>query len=58
MPPTFDRRSLRPADVVNAEIRSLWERSDGRLSPEEEERYHWLLVEWAAAVRQDTAQAA
>ncbi|MFE9535442.1 hypothetical protein [Streptomyces sp. NPDC006691] len=58
MPPTSDRRFLRPADVVNADIRSLWDQSDGRLSPEEEERYHWLLVEWAAAVRGDTAQAA
>ncbi|MCT9088473.1 hypothetical protein N4G70_06275 [Streptomyces sp. ASQP_92] len=58
MPPTYDCRSLRPADVVNADIRSLWEQSDGRLSPDEEERYHWLLVEWAAAVRVDTAQAA
>ncbi|MCX5383724.1 hypothetical protein ABZX93_25375 [Streptomyces sp. NPDC006632] len=58
MPPTFDRRCLRPADVVNAEIRSLWEQSDGRLSPDEEERYRRLLVEWAAAVRDDTAQAA
>ncbi|MFJ8309747.1 MULTISPECIES: hypothetical protein [unclassified Streptomyces] len=57
MPPS-DCRSVRPADVVNAEIRSLWERSDGHLSPGEEERYRWLLIEWAAAIRTDTAQAA
>ncbi|MER0444402.1 hypothetical protein ABR738_07405 [Streptomyces sp. Edi4] len=58
MPPTFDRRCFRPADVVNTEIRSLWEQSDGRLSPDEEERYRRLLIEWAAAVRSDAAQAA
>ncbi|WP_329466384.1 hypothetical protein [Streptomyces sp. NBC_01431] len=58
MPPTSDFRSVRSADVVNAEIRSLWERSDGHLSPGEEERYRWLLIEWATAIRSDTAQAA
>ncbi|MFG3281195.1 hypothetical protein [Streptomyces sp. NPDC048111] len=58
MPPTPDHRFLRPADVVNAEIRSLWEQSDGRLTPDEEERYHGLLVEWAAAVRGGAVQAA
>jgi len=33
--------------MVNKEIRDLWQRSGGRLSPEDEEQYQRLLVEWA-----------
>jgi len=35
--------------VVNEDIRDLWRRSGGHLSPEDEEQYQRLLVEWAAA---------
>ncbi|MFF3955367.1 hypothetical protein ACFYY1_19365 [Streptomyces sp. NPDC001890] len=41
--------STRTAAVVNKEIRELWQRSGGCLSPEDEEQYQRLLVEWAAA---------
>ena len=41
--------SVRPAAVVNEDIRDLWRRSGGHLSPEDEEQYQRLLVEWAAA---------
>ncbi|GGY89147.1 hypothetical protein [Streptomyces nitrosporeus] len=40
--------SARPASVVNEEIRELWQRSGGLLSPEDETEYQRLLVEWAA----------
>ncbi|MEV6263470.1 hypothetical protein AB0M42_22335 [Streptomyces sp. NPDC051784] len=39
----------RPVSVVNEEIRALWQRSGGLLSPDEESEYRQLLVEWAAA---------
>ncbi|MEU0129914.1 MULTISPECIES: hypothetical protein [unclassified Streptomyces] len=39
----------RPAFVVNQEIRDLWQRSGGLLSPDDEAQYQQLLVEWAAA---------
>ncbi|MEV1048211.1 hypothetical protein [Streptomyces sp. NPDC049916] len=34
---------------VNAAIRDLWQRSGGRLTPQDEGEYQRLLVEWAAA---------
>jgi len=49
--------SPRPAAVVNEQIRALWARG-GRLSQAEQEAYHRLLVEWAAAVREECVQAA
>lgn len=60
MPPTpADRSSVRAwprsADVVNAEIRGLW--PEGATVPVDEDRYLQLLVEWAAAVRGEAAQA-
>lgn len=39
---------MRSAAVVNEEIRDLWQRSGGCLSPDDEEEYQRLLVEWAA----------
>ncbi|MFB7273982.1 hypothetical protein [Streptomyces sp. NPDC056244] len=50
--------SVRSAAVVNTEIRALWGRAGGALSPAEQERYQRLLVEWAAAVRADVVEAA
>ncbi|MFJ4966634.1 hypothetical protein EES43_01840 [Streptomyces sp. ADI96-02] len=41
--------SVRSATEVNAEIRDLWQRSGGYLSPQDEADYQRLLVEWAAA---------
>ncbi|MEV6166449.1 hypothetical protein AB0L71_31905 [Streptomyces sp. NPDC052052] len=50
--------SVRSAAVVNEEIRELWQRSGGRLSPEDEEQYQRLLVEWAAATDPGSRSAA
>jgi hypothetical protein len=52
------RPTVRSADAVNSEIRALWARAGGVLSPPEQERYQRLLVEWAAAVRADVVEAA
>ncbi|RLV64933.1 hypothetical protein STAN_0453 [Streptomyces sp. CBMAI 2042] len=41
--------STRSATEVNADIRGLWQRSGGYLSPQDEAEYQRLLVEWAAA---------
>ncbi|MEV7654709.1 hypothetical protein AB0O39_11110 [Streptomyces anulatus] len=43
--------------VVNEEIRALLE-AGGLVSPEGRRRYEELLVEWAAVVRGDAAEAA
>ncbi|MFD4901796.1 hypothetical protein ACFVDT_20305 [Streptomyces sp. NPDC057699] len=50
--------SVRSAAVVNEEIRALWQRSGGVLTPEGQREYERLLVEWAAAVRGGVAEAA
>ncbi|WP_405628807.1 hypothetical protein [Streptomyces sp. NBC_01174] len=50
--------SVRSAPVVNEEIRALWQRSGGVLTPEGQREYERLLVEWAAAVRSGVAEAA
>lgn len=59
MPPTPDPGSLRPASVVNEEIRAFWLRLDGR-APTAVERaeYERLVAEWAAAVRGEVTEAA
>ncbi|HET6856750.1 MAG TPA: hypothetical protein VFH94_06615 [Streptomyces sp.] len=44
--------------MVNSEIRSLWARAGDGLSPEAEDRYRRLLVEWAAAIQADIVEAA
>ncbi|GAA3477630.1 hypothetical protein GCM10018966_021600 [Streptomyces yanii] len=49
---------MRSAAVVNEEIRDLWQRSDGCLSPDDEEEYQRLLVEWAAVTGGSTKSAA
>ncbi|MCX4774445.1 hypothetical protein OG322_35020 [Streptomyces sp. NBC_01260] len=48
-PTPYPSGSVRSASAVNEDIRHLWQRSGGRLSPEDEEEYQRLLVEWAAA---------
>ncbi|MDF6022645.1 hypothetical protein [Streptomyces sp. JH34] len=39
---------VRTVSEVNEEIRTLWQRSGGPLSPDDETEYQRLLVEWAA----------
>jgi hypothetical protein len=46
----------RSPEVVNAEIRELW--ADGMLAAEARERYLQLVVEWAAAMREEQQLAA
>ncbi|WP_079128883.1 hypothetical protein [Streptomyces qaidamensis] len=50
--------SVRPAAEVNDEIRALWQRTGGTLSPEERAEYELLVVEWAAAIRGGVVTAA
>lgn len=49
MSPMSSSVSTRSAAEVNAEIRDLWQRSGGSLTPQDEAEYQRLLVEWAAA---------
>jgi hypothetical protein len=37
---------------VNEEIRALWLRAKGRLSPEQRLAYERLVTEWSAAMRE------
>ncbi|MEU5596804.1 hypothetical protein [Streptomyces sp. NPDC020298] len=50
--------SVRPAHVVNEDIRALWLRAGGSLSTQERAEYERLLLEWAAAVRAKVVAAA
>ncbi|MCX4801805.1 hypothetical protein OG594_09090 [Streptomyces sp. NBC_01214] len=47
---------IRSAEQVNEEIRRLW--AGGMLASEDVDRYHRLIVEWAAAVRAEQELAA
>ncbi|MFH9397194.1 hypothetical protein [Streptomyces sp. NPDC017556] len=49
MSPMPSSLSARSAAEVNAEIRDLWQRSGGSLTPQDEADYQRLLMEWAAA---------
>jgi hypothetical protein len=49
---------VRPAAVVNEEIRALWLRAGGWLSAADRAGYEQLVEEWAAAVRAEVAAAA
>ncbi|MFF0191201.1 hypothetical protein [Streptomyces sp. NPDC005244] len=42
--------SARSADVINDDIRALWARARGSLTPEERAEYERLLAEWADAI--------
>jgi hypothetical protein len=42
----------RSAAAVNEEIRALWLRAKGRLSPEQRLAYERLVTEWSAAMRE------
>ncbi|MGW0857372.1 hypothetical protein [Streptomyces sp. NPDC002690] len=57
-PNLSEAAAARPLPLVNADIRALWERGGGRLSPEGRREYERLLAEWAAAVRGDASEAA
>ncbi|MFC7303155.1 hypothetical protein ACFQVC_02855 [Streptomyces monticola] len=50
--------SARSADELNERIRRLMLCSGGRLSEEQRREYAILVVEWAAAVREEVVKAA
>jgi hypothetical protein len=50
--------SARSAAVLNEQIRALWIRAGGSLSAQERTEYELLVVEWAAAVRDEVIEAA
>jgi len=50
--------AVRPAAVVNEDIRALWPRAGTELTAKERAKYERLLVEWAAAVRAEVVEAA
>ncbi|MFE9735510.1 hypothetical protein ACFYO9_34205 [Streptomyces sp. NPDC005863] len=49
IPTPPDRGRVRPAAVVNEEIRQLWLDPRVRLSPETRARYEVLVAEWTRA---------
>jgi hypothetical protein len=55
MPPTSSPGSVRPAAVVNEEIRALVEQAGGWLYGETRQQYQVLRDEWADAVRVEGA---
>lgn len=50
--------SVRSAAEVNEQIRALWLRAGGTLSAQERAEYELLVVEWAAAIREEVIEAA
>ena len=50
--------SVRSSTDLNEEIRALWTRAGGKLSPDERREYEALLEQWAAAVRAELGRAA
>ncbi|MEV8592130.1 hypothetical protein [Streptomyces sp. NPDC052012] len=50
--------SVRSAAEVNEQIRALWLRAGGSLSPQERAEYELLVIEWAAAIRGAVIEAA
>ncbi|GAA1431637.1 hypothetical protein GCM10009601_51020 [Streptomyces thermospinosisporus] len=49
---------VRPAAEVNEQIRALWLRAGGSLSPQERAEYELLVIEWAAAIRNRVVEVA
>ncbi|WP_190135198.1 hypothetical protein [Streptomyces longispororuber] len=50
--------AVRPAAVVNEDIRALWHDARVGLTDDQRAVYERLLAEWAAAVRADVVPAA
>jgi hypothetical protein len=57
-PDSLTPGSVRSAAVLNEQIRALWIRAGGSLSPQERAEYELLVVQWAAAVRDEMVEAA
>jgi ABC-type phosphate transport system ATPase subunit len=50
--------SVRSAAQLNEDIRQLWQRAGGTLSPGQRAEYERLVVAWAVAVRAEVVEAA
>ncbi|MDQ0954140.1 hypothetical protein QFZ24_008063 [Streptomyces phaeochromogenes] len=50
--------SARSAAALNEQIRALWIRAGGSLSAQERAEYELLVVQWAAAIRDEVIKAA
>ncbi|MFE9097506.1 hypothetical protein [Streptomyces sp. NPDC007264] len=57
-PDSLSPGSARSADDLNERIRALWLRAGGSLSAQERAEYELLVVEWAAAIRDEVITAA
>jgi hypothetical protein len=57
-PESLPPGSVRSATEVNEQIRALWLRASGTLSAQERAEYELLVVEWAAAIRDEVIEAA
>ncbi|HWN00923.1 MAG TPA: hypothetical protein VNO54_28060 [Streptosporangiaceae bacterium] len=57
-PDPADPGSVRSAAQWNEDIRDLWFRAGGTLTPAERAEYEQLLARWAAAVRAEVIEAA
>ncbi|WP_078508908.1 hypothetical protein [Streptomyces zinciresistens] len=57
-PLSLSHGSVRSAAEVNEAIRALWLRAGGSLSARERAEYELLVVEWAAAIRDEIVKAA
>lgn len=57
-PDSLSPGSARSANDLNERIRALWLRAGGSLSAQERAEYELLVVEWAAAIRDEVIEAA
>ncbi|MEU1040144.1 hypothetical protein ACFYP4_17825 [Streptomyces sp. NPDC005551] len=57
-PDSMTPGSVRSAAELNEQIRALWMRTGGSLSAQERAEYALLVVEWAAAIREEVVEAA
>ena len=57
-PDPTDLGSALSADQLNEDIRDLWFRAGGSLSPVERAEYERLLTRWAAALKAEIVEAA
>jgi len=57
-PDSLTPGSVRSAAALNEQIRALWIRAGGSLSAQERAEYELLVVQWAAAVRDEIVEAA
>lgn len=57
-PEPNDRGSARTSAEWNDQIRALWFRAGGTLTPDERAEYEQMLIRWAAAIKAEIVEAA